>query len=106
MDPSRSKTDGVSYRIVVRGALSDRFLRAFPDAVAQAEGGATSLLTASFDQSQLSGFLQRLSSFGLELISVTQHAGSDEAEVGPMADESPRVDRRPGDDGSPRPDPS
>lgn len=99
MDSAWHSTDGVNYRIVVRGTLSARFLSAFPDAVARAHSGVTSLLTPPFDQGQLTGFLQRLSSFGLELISVEQFTGAGDAEL----DESPWVDRRRGDDGSPRP---
>jgi len=64
--------EGTKYTIVVRGRLSERFADAFPGAVVQAEEGRTSLLTGPFDQSQLSGFLQRLGSFGLELVSVEE----------------------------------
>lgn len=103
MDPSRPSTDGVRYRIVVRGALSARFLSAFPDAVARSASGMTSLLTPPFDQSQLTGFLQRLGSFGLELVSVAQLTGADDAELEVGPDESPWADRRPGDDSSPSP---
>jgi hypothetical protein len=70
--------EGTSYKIVVRGRLSERFASAFPGTVVQAEEGRTSLLTGSFDQSQLSGFLQRLGSFGLELVSVEERASAQE----------------------------
>ena len=71
--------EGTSYTIVVRGRLSERFAHAFPGAVVQAEEGRTSLLTGPFDQSQLSGFLQRLGSFGLELVSVEERSPSQES---------------------------
>jgi len=74
--------EGTRYTIVVRGRLSERFADAFPGAVVQAEEGRTSLLTAPFDQSQLSGFLQRLGSFGLELVSVEERISSLEITLG------------------------
>jgi hypothetical protein len=80
MRPSETKMEGTRYTIVVRGRLSERFALAFPEAVVEAEAARTSLLIGPFDQSQLSGFLQRLGSFGLELISVeerTSAQGSD-----------------------------
>jgi hypothetical protein len=64
--------EGTRYKIVVRGRLSERFARAFPDAVVETEEGKTSLLTGPFDQGQLSGFLLRLGSFGLALVSVEE----------------------------------
>lgn len=70
--------EGTKYTIVVRGRLSERFADAFPGATVQAEEGRTSMLTGPFDQSQLSGFLQRLGSFGLELVSVEERASSKE----------------------------
>jgi len=70
--------EGTSYTIVVRGRLSERFAHAFPGAEVHAEEGRTSLLTASFDQSQLNGFLQRLGSFGLELVSVEERTSPEE----------------------------
>ena len=76
--PSETKMDGTRYTIVVRGRLSERFATAFPGAVVQAEESRTLLLTGPFDQSQLSGFLQRLGSFGLELVSVEERAPSQE----------------------------
>ena len=68
--------DGTRYRIVVKGRLSERFAHAFPGASVHAEEGRTSLLTGPFDQSQLSGFLQCLGSFGLELVSVEERTSS------------------------------
>jgi hypothetical protein len=76
--PSETNMEDRSYTIVVRGRLSERFADAFPGATVHAEEGRTSMLTSVFDQSQLSGFLQRLGSFGLELISVEERAPSEE----------------------------
>ncbi len=70
--------EGTRYTIVVRGRLSERFATAFPGAMVQAEESRTLLLTGPFDQSQLSGFLQRLGSFGLELVSVEERTSSQE----------------------------
>ena len=70
--------EGTRYTIVVRGRLSERFADAFPGAEVRAEEGRTALLTGPFDQSQLSGFLQRLGSFGLELVSVEERTSSQE----------------------------
>ena len=64
--------EGTRYTIVVRGRLSERFAVAFPGATVQPGEGKTSLLTGPFDQSQLSGLLQQLGSFGLELVSVEE----------------------------------
>jgi len=64
--------EGTRYTIIVRGRLSERFADAFPGAEVRAEKGRTALLTGPFDQSQLSGFLQGLGSFGLELVSVEE----------------------------------
>jgi hypothetical protein len=58
------------YTIVVRGRLSERFATAFPEVTIDPGEGRTRLLTEPFDQGQLQGFLDRLWSFGLELVSV------------------------------------
>jgi hypothetical protein len=60
------------YTIVVRGRLSEHFATAFPGVVIDPGEGRTRLLTEPFDQSQLQGFLDRLWSFGLELVSVLE----------------------------------
>jgi hypothetical protein len=64
-------TDGqTSYRIVVRGRLSDRFASAFAGMTLESNGGTTALVGTVIDQSQLFGLLERVRSFGLELVSV------------------------------------
>jgi hypothetical protein len=60
------------YTIVVRGRLSERFATAFPGVTIDPGEGRTRLLTEPFDQGQLKGFLDRLWSFGLELVSVQE----------------------------------
>jgi hypothetical protein len=62
------------YTIVVRGRLSERFATAFPGVTIDPAEGRTRLLTEPFDQGQLQGFLDRLWSFGLELVSVQETA--------------------------------
>lgn len=58
------------YRIVVRGILSDRLGSAFTGMTLQPCGGATALVGAVADQSDLFGILERIRSLGLELIRV------------------------------------
>jgi hypothetical protein len=60
------------YTIVVRGRLSERFATAFAEVTIEPGEGLTRLLTEPFDQGQLEGFLDRLWSFGLELVSVQE----------------------------------
>jgi hypothetical protein len=60
------------YTIVVRGRLSERFATAFPGVTIDPGEGRTRLLTEPFDQTQLKGFLDRVWSFGLELVSVQE----------------------------------
>lgn len=68
--------EAVNYTIVVRGRLSERFAFAFPGASIEPGKGQTRFVTDPFDQSQLHGFLERLRTFGLELVSVQEQAGS------------------------------
>lgn len=66
MEPARRS----NYRIVVRGRLSERFGSAFAGMKLEPEEGATALVGAISDQSQLFGLLERVRSLGLELIRV------------------------------------
>jgi hypothetical protein len=59
-----------SYRIVVKGRLSDHFGSAFAGMALQPEEGATALVGPITDQSHLFGVLECLRSLGLELIRV------------------------------------
>jgi hypothetical protein len=61
---------GKSYRIVVRGVLTDRLGSAFTGMTLQTSNGATALVGAVADQSDLFGLLERVRSLGLELIRV------------------------------------
>jgi hypothetical protein len=56
-----------SYRITVRGRLTERFAEAFRPAVVRPREGATDLLTGAIDQSELHGLLARVRDLGLEL---------------------------------------
>jgi hypothetical protein len=60
------------YTIVVRGRLSEGFATAFPGVKIEPGEGRTRLLTEPFDQGQLQGLLDRLWTFGLELVSVQE----------------------------------
>lgn len=58
------------YRIVMRGELSERYASAFEGMEMEAETGRTVLTGQVIDQTQLHGILDRIGSFGLELVSV------------------------------------
>ena len=70
MEEAVRTADGGRYEIVVRGRLSERFASALPGIELQARPGATALLGEFKDQAQLFGVLQRLSDFGIEVVSV------------------------------------
>lgn len=59
------------YRLVVVGELSDRIDPAFEGMTLSHEGGNTVLAGPVRDQAELQGLLQRLSDFGLTLLSAT-----------------------------------
>jgi hypothetical protein len=66
----RNKSKGTFYRIVVRNELSDRYAVAFEGMQMEAKNGQTILIGEIKDQPHLFGILDRLSSLGLELLSV------------------------------------
>jgi len=60
----------MTYRIVVGGRLSERFASSF-DGFAQEPGdGETAIVGLVRDQAQLYGVLDRIRSFGLELLRI------------------------------------
>jgi hypothetical protein len=59
------------YRLVVEGELSDRVGLALEGMTLSREGGNTVLVGRVRDQAELQGYLQRLSDFGLTLLSAT-----------------------------------
>ena len=59
-----------SYRIIVKGRLSDRFATAFAGMRLEPGDGITALVGPVRDQSQLFGVLERVRAFGLELVRV------------------------------------
>ena len=59
-----------SYRIIVKGRLSDRFATAFTGMRLEPGDGTTALVGPIRDQSQLFGVLERVRAFGLELVRV------------------------------------
>jgi hypothetical protein len=73
----RKKGNGTLYRIVVRSELTDRYVSAFDGMEMQTKNGQTILSGEVKDQPHLFGILDRLSSLGLELLSV--HAFSEDA---------------------------
>ena len=70
MEQAARTADRGSYEIVVRGRLSERFASALPGLELSARPGATALVGEYRDQAQLFGVLQRLSDFGIEVVSV------------------------------------
>jgi hypothetical protein len=58
------------YRVVVRGALSDRFASAFGGMTLHVTGGLSTLEGEVRDQSELFGVLDRVRDLGLELVRV------------------------------------
>jgi hypothetical protein len=62
---------GTVYRIVVRGELSSRYGAAFEGMEMGTKYGQTVLTGEVKDPPHLHGILDRISSFGLELLSVT-----------------------------------
>jgi hypothetical protein len=59
------------YRLVVEGELSDRTGPAFEGMTLRREEGNTVLTGPVRDQAELQGLLQRVSDFGLTLLSAT-----------------------------------
>jgi hypothetical protein len=59
-----------SYRIIVKGRLSDRFEGAFTGMSVEPGDGITALVGPVRDQSHLFGVLERIRAFGLELVRV------------------------------------
>ncbi len=59
-----------SYRIIVKGRLSDRFATAFTGMRLEPGDGITALVGPIRDQSHLFGVLERVRAFGLELVRV------------------------------------
>ena len=60
----------MTYRIVVRGRLSERFASAFEGMSLESKEGQTVLVGDVADTAQLYGLVDRLRDFGLELLSV------------------------------------
>lgn len=63
-----------TYRITVRGRLSERFAAAFDGMRAEPVRGGTMLVGHVVDQSQLYGLLNHLRDLGLELVRVERVA--------------------------------
>jgi len=59
-----------SYRIIVKGRLSERFTSAFAGMSLEPGDGTTALVGPVRDQSHLFGVLERIRAFGLELVRV------------------------------------
>src|SRR5215204_6347019 len=62
--------NGMIYRIVVQGELTERFAGAFVGMHMEAASGQTIIKGQIADQSHLYGILDRISGLGLQLVSV------------------------------------
>ena len=74
------------YRVVVAGELSDPIGRAFEGMTVNHDGGNTVLVGPLRDQAELQGLLQRVSDFGLTLLSanaIEDEATPERATAGP-----------------------
>lgn len=59
-----------TYRITVRGRLTERFASAFEGMALEPGRGESTLVGEIADQAQLFGLLDRVRNFGLELVRV------------------------------------
>ena len=66
--------ESASYRIIVRGGLTDRFAASFDGMTIEAGAAETALVGRVRDQAHLYGILERLRDFGLELLRVEEGA--------------------------------
>jgi hypothetical protein len=62
----------IQYELVVRGELSDCFGVAFPEMNLHSDAGQTRISGAIVDQAHLYSILERLSDFGIELVSLNE----------------------------------
>jgi hypothetical protein len=67
-----SSMEPSTYRITVRGRLSERFAAAFDGMAAESRNGETVLVGRLRDQAELYGVLNRLRDLGIELIRVEE----------------------------------
>jgi hypothetical protein len=87
------KGTGEVYRIVVRDDIGERFALAFEEMEVEARGGQTVITGEIIDQPHLHGILDRISSLGLELLSVESLPGElydNESSYPPTADRASR----------------
>jgi hypothetical protein len=64
-----------SFRIVVRGELSDRFCPALGTSTLARSAGRTAFVLETADQAALHGVFARLHALGIDLVSVEPVAG-------------------------------
>jgi hypothetical protein len=61
-----------SFRITVKGRLTDRFAQAFDGMALESNGGVTTLTGSGMDQGRLFGVLDQVRNLGLELLTVEE----------------------------------
>jgi len=62
---------GREYRITIEGEISGPLGKAFKGMQLRCDGGESELIGRVRDQAELQGLLQRISDFGMTLLSVT-----------------------------------
>jgi hypothetical protein len=70
-EDDRAEMEPKTFRVVLRGRLSERFASAF-DGVALEPGAGKTTLVGSLDQAQLWGILESARAFGFELVRVEE----------------------------------
>jgi uncharacterized membrane protein len=83
------------YKLVVEGVLTERFAEAFPGMMIKAEGGQSIIMGHIVDQAHLYGIIDRISSLGLQLVSVQALPGYARGEDGAALDYPRKDDRIP-----------
>lgn len=72
-----------TYRIVIDGELSDRFVATFGEMRLARRAGETWLTGEIADQAQLQGLITRVADLGLSLLSVAPVVPDPEGDLGP-----------------------
>lgn len=72
----RGLVDGVCYRLVVEGELSERYSTVFEGMSMEHHEGNTVIVGTVVDQARLQGMLDRIAGLGLRLVSLTPENGT------------------------------
>lgn len=72
----KSGQEDVSYEIVVRGEVTERFLEPLKCVIVESDGDETTLRVGVVDQAKLRSILNWLSDHGVDLVSLSPASGS------------------------------